>query len=122
MHARLSGLIERISARSVVVVGDAMLDVYTDGVSTRSSPEAAVPVIERRAQTRALGGAANVAANIAALGANVQFICVTGQDAARADMVALAQEGGLSTDVFVIDAARRSPASALSRWWAALHQ
>jgi bifunctional ADP-heptose synthase (sugar kinase/adenylyltransferase) len=53
----------------VLVVGDVMLDVYLRGVASRISPEAPVPVVRVEEEWRALGGAANVAANVAALGA-----------------------------------------------------
>lgn len=66
----------------VLVVGDVMLDRYWYGSTTRVSPEAPVPVIKVTRTEDRPGGAANVALNIAALGAPVQLVGVTGADEA----------------------------------------
>ena len=65
----------------VLVVGDLMLDVYLRGAALRISPEAPVPVVRVDEEWRALGGAANVAANIVALGARCTVCGAVGQDA-----------------------------------------
>lgn len=65
----------------MVVVGDIMLDRYLVGDTDRLSPEAPVPVVTVRERHAALGGAANVAANVAALGAQCRLVGVTGDDA-----------------------------------------
>lgn len=83
---RLLALLEAMKRRRVVVVGDAMLDVYLEGESDRLSPEAPVPVVTVRARRTALGGAANVAANVAAIGAECRLVAVIGDDA-RGDTV-----------------------------------
>ena len=70
------------SQAPVLVVGDVMLDRYWYGSTTRISPEAPVPVIKVTRTEDRPGGAANVALNIAALGAPVQLIGVTGADEA----------------------------------------
>jgi rfaE bifunctional protein kinase chain/domain len=68
----------------IAVLGDVMLDRYLWGTASRLSPEAAVPVVDFVSQTDCLGGAGNVAANLAALGARVQvFSAVGGEKAAR---------------------------------------
>lgn len=78
---------------NVLVVGDLMLDVYLRGAALRISPEAPVPVVRVDEEWRALGGAANVAANVVALGANCTVCGVVGQDPAanqlRAELAAL---------------------------------
>ncbi len=66
----------------VVIVGDAMLDVYLRGDVDRISPEAPVPVVRVRERKLALGGAANVAQNVAALGAACDLVAVVGDDIA----------------------------------------
>ncbi len=66
----------------VLVVGDVMLDRYWYGDASRISPEAPVPVLLFRAEEFRLGGAANVAANCAALGAQARLLSVIGRDAA----------------------------------------
>lgn len=68
--------------KHVLVVGDVMLDCYWDGQATRISPEAPVPVVKVKGQRQVPGGAANVAMNIAALGAQVTLIGAVGRDAA----------------------------------------
>jgi len=65
-----------------VIVGDAMLDVYLRGDVDRISPEAPVPVVRVRERKHALGGAANVAQNVAAAGASCALIAAIGDDEA----------------------------------------
>jgi rfaE bifunctional protein kinase chain/domain len=73
----------------VLVVGDVMLDRYWYGDASRISPEAPVPVLLYREEEFRLGGAANVAANCAALGAATQLLSVVGRDEAGARLVKL---------------------------------
>lgn len=68
--------------RNVVVLGDVMLDEFVWGDVTRISPEAPVPVVDIRRESVHLGGAANVLANLIALGASASVIGVIGQDTA----------------------------------------
>lgn len=79
---RAESLLHRIRAVRVLVVGDLMLDVYLRGGATRISPEAPVPVVRVGDEWRALGGAANVAANLVALGAGAPLVGVVGPDGA----------------------------------------
>ena len=66
----------------VAVIGDVMLDRYWSGPSTRISPEAPVPVVKVANREDRVGGAANVAINIAALGAPCSLVGIVGQDEA----------------------------------------
>ena len=75
---RLKRLIPRLRGKRIGVLGDLMLDRYLWGTATRLSPEAAVPVVNFVSQSECLGGAGNVAANIAALGARVEVFGVVG--------------------------------------------
>ena len=68
-RARLADLLAAARQKRVVVVGDVMLDVYLLGDVERISPEAPVPVVRVRERQYAAGGAANVAQNVAAIGA-----------------------------------------------------
>src|SRR5436309_5421492 len=77
---RLNRLLPRLKGKRIGVLGDLMLDRYLWGTATRLSPEAAVPVVDFVEQSECLGGAGNVAANIAALGARVEAFGVTGND------------------------------------------
>ncbi|KNE76311.1 ADP-heptose synthase / D-glycero-beta-D-manno-heptose 7-phosphate kinase [Candidatus Burkholderia crenata] len=70
----------RIAAARVLVVGDVMLDRYWFGDVNRISPEAPVPVVHVQRKEDRLGGAANVARNAAALGAQAGLLCVVGHD------------------------------------------
>jgi D-beta-D-heptose 7-phosphate kinase/D-beta-D-heptose 1-phosphate adenosyltransferase len=78
---RILGLLERAKDRRIAVVGDAMLDVYLRGDVERISPEAPVPVVRVRERRYALGGAANVAQNVAAIGAECDLVAAVGNDA-----------------------------------------
>ena len=78
---RLQTLLAKMAAQHIVVLGDAMLDVYLAGDVDRISPEAPVPVVSVRQRREALGGAANVAANVAAIGAEARLVAVIGPDA-----------------------------------------
>lgn len=79
-RARLHTLLDGMRGKRVVVVGDAMLDVYLHGDVERISPEAPVPVVRVRERRYALGGAANVAQNVAAAGARAALVGAVGMD------------------------------------------
>ncbi|MCZ8205657.1 D-glycero-beta-D-manno-heptose-7-phosphate kinase [Gemmatimonas sp.] len=83
---RLAALLAAGRQQHVVIVGDAMLDVYLRGDVDRISPEAPVPVVRVRDRKLALGGAANVAQNVAALGAGCDLVAVVGNDRAGATL------------------------------------
>jgi rfaE bifunctional protein kinase chain/domain len=86
---RVLHFIHRMKSSRVVVVGDIMLDRYLTGDTERLSPEAPVPVVTVRERHAALGGAANVAANVAAMGAKCLLVGAVGDDA---DGAAIRQE------------------------------
>jgi rfaE bifunctional protein kinase chain/domain len=77
---RVLHLIHRMTSSRVVVVGDIMLDRYLIGDTERLSPEAPVPVVTVRERHAALGGAANLAANVIAIGARCLLVGVVGDD------------------------------------------
>jgi D-beta-D-heptose 7-phosphate kinase/D-beta-D-heptose 1-phosphate adenosyltransferase len=83
---RLEALLARAKEVRILVVGDVMLDVYLRGVASRISPEAPVPVVKVEEEWRALGGAANVASNVVALGASCQLVGCVGADHAGEDL------------------------------------
>ncbi len=80
-RGRFAGIAAGFGAARVVVVGDLMLDRYVAGPADRVSPEAPVPVVRVEREWDAVGGAANVAANVRALGARCDVIGVLGRDA-----------------------------------------
>src|SRR5712691_5196232 len=82
-----------LGAQTVLCVGDLMLDEFVYGEVSRISPEAPAPVIAIARQETVIGGAGNVARNVAALGARCLFVGVIGDDeGARAVRAALAAE------------------------------
>lgn len=78
--ARLTALLQQMRGKRIVIIGDVMLDRYLSGDTERISPEAPVPVVTVTSKRMALGGAANVAANVAALGADAMLVGVVGDD------------------------------------------
>ncbi|OMI13136.1 bifunctional heptose 7-phosphate kinase/heptose 1-phosphate adenyltransferase [Bradyrhizobium brasilense] len=95
-----------MSGQTVLCVGDLMLDEFVYGEVSRISPEAPAPVIAVRRSETNIGGAGNVARNIAALGGRCIFVGLIGEDAAGAVLAeALAKEPAIET-VLVRDAAR----------------
>ncbi|MFL5463265.1 MAG: bifunctional heptose 7-phosphate kinase/heptose 1-phosphate adenyltransferase [Gemmatimonadaceae bacterium] len=78
---RLIDLLTAGADQRVAIIGDAMLDVYLRGDVDRISPEAPVPVVRIRDKELALGGAANVAQNVSAIGAMCDLVCAVGDDA-----------------------------------------
>jgi rfaE bifunctional protein kinase chain/domain len=87
---------ERLAASRVLVVGDVMLDRYWFGDVNRISPEAPVPVVHVQRQEDRLGGAANVARNAAALGAQAALLCVVGHDEPGERIVELLEVSGVT--------------------------
>jgi D-beta-D-heptose 7-phosphate kinase/D-beta-D-heptose 1-phosphate adenosyltransferase len=100
---KLTRYAKALRGRRIGVVGDFMLDRYVWGSATRLSPEAPVPVVDFVNESQVLGGAGNVATNLAALGATVFPFGVVGEDMeGRAILSCLASSGmaakGLATD------------------------
>ncbi len=92
---RLAALLSAAAGQHVCIVGDAMLDLYLRGDVDRISPEAPVPVVRVRERRQALGGAANVAQNVAALGAGCDLVAVVGDDRAGETLRGMLAEGGM---------------------------
>lgn len=86
---------EELSAKRLLVVGDSMLDRYWFGDTNRISPEAPVPVVRIVKEENRLGGAANVALNIACLGARVSLMSVIGRDDAGHALRDLLDKAGI---------------------------
>ncbi len=89
------GLVSEFGGKRVLVLGDVMLDRFIWGEVDRISPEAPVPVVRVRRETLHLGGAGNVAANLASLGARVSIVGVVGSDAAAEQLEATLSEAGI---------------------------
>jgi rfaE bifunctional protein kinase chain/domain len=103
---RVRQLFTAISERSVMVVGDVMLDQYLWGKVSRMSPEAPVPVVEIESESYRFGGAANVSHNVASLGARVVPVGVIGDDPGGSTLKQLFLERGFSADGLLVDPER----------------
>ena len=88
------------SKLKVLVAGDAMLDEYWFGDTARISPEAPVPVVRQRSAEQRPGGAANVALNVAALGARSTLAAVVGQDERGAVLMRALEQRGVRCELF----------------------
>lgn len=91
----LHRLLKEIARARVLVVGDAMLDRYWYGETERISPEAPVPVVTIARADERPGGAANVARNVRALGAQCMLLSVTGDDREAEILERLLKEAGI---------------------------
>lgn len=90
-------LMDNFKGIRVAVVGDLMLDRYVWGSSSRISPEAPVPVVQLKQETRRLGGAANVAANITGMGGQAAVFGTIGQDAHAENLMSELTAAGIDT-------------------------
>lgn len=99
-------LFDSFRRQKIAVIGDVMLDKYIFGHVSRISPEYPVPVVDVTHEDSRLGGAANVALNIHALGAETFLIGVTGHDQSREAMTALMHEQGLEAGLLLADPSR----------------
>ena len=99
-------LFEKLSQIKVGVIGDVMLDTYMWGHVERISPEAPVPIVSLDKKEYRIGGAANVALNIASLGASVSMLSVIGNDEEGKLLNQLLQEKKIKTD-FLLSSTKR---------------
>lgn len=107
---KLVHLLDRIAGSKIVVIGDVMLDRYWWGSASRLSPEAPVPVVALERVSNLPGGAANVAANIAALGAEARLLGLIARDEAGSDLRAALKERRIIDQTIVGSDGRRTTA------------
>ena len=106
---RAEELLHAIRERTIVVLGDVMLDEFVWGDVTRISPEAPVPVVDIRRESAHLGGAGNVLANLISLGSHGSVIGVVGKDAAAERLRSSLREISPQADAYlVVDESRPS--------------
>ena len=105
--ARLESLLRGFRKLRLLVVGDLVLDEYVWGDVERVSPEAPVPVVHVREETVVLGGAANVARNVVALGGAASFCSVVGDDAAGRRAAELIKDLGVDPGGLLVAPGRR---------------
>jgi rfaE bifunctional protein kinase chain/domain len=103
---RFDTIFSAVSGKRIAVIGDVMLDRYVWGNVLRISPEAPVPVVEVESESTRLGGAANVANNIASLGAEALLIGVVGNDANGTEFRNILTSQKTSTDGIITDPSR----------------
>lgn len=101
-------VLNRYAGLHAVVVGDLMLDEYIAGTVDRISPEAPVPVVRVKDTERRLGGAANVARQMAALGVSVSLAGIVGADAAGDDLLQLCADAAIDTRAVLRSADRNT--------------
>ncbi len=106
--ARAREIVDRFRGAPVLIVGDVMLDRFIVGRVTRISPEAPVPVVHYASEYIRLGGAGNVAANVAALGGKASLVGIVGQDQAAAHLRHELAAAGVLARGLVVDERRRT--------------
>jgi len=104
----LEGAIGKLSGHGVLVIGDLMLDHFLVGRVTRISPEAPVPVVEFGREEFRLGGAANVAHAVRALGGHPRVVGTADADDPGERLRARLQQLNIDTDGIVVDPGRRT--------------
>ncbi len=106
--SRLNQILNRFADRRVVVIGDLILDEFVWGRVRRISPEAPVPVVEITRESVLLGGAANVAVNLAVMGARPLLVGVVGRDADAARLAEQLAVRGIDGGTVLEDPSRRT--------------
>jgi rfaE bifunctional protein kinase chain/domain len=101
-------LFDQFSTKRVLVIGDVMVDAYLMGKVNRMSPEAPVPVVDLFEKDERIGGAGNVALNLAALGASPIICSVIGADSEGERLIQLFKDSNISTDGMYASSNRRT--------------
>jgi D-beta-D-heptose 7-phosphate kinase/D-beta-D-heptose 1-phosphate adenosyltransferase len=117
--SELAQVVRRFGDARVLVLGDVMLDRYVSGSASRLSPEAPIPVLRPTAKRATLGGAANVALNVATLGGQVALVGVIGGDAEGAELARLLASSAIVAHLAV---AKGRPTTAKTRFMVGTHQ
>ncbi len=102
-------LVKRFHQLRILIIGDALLDSYLEGEAARLSRDGPIPVVRKTTEQRLPGGAANVAANVAALGAQVCFLSVIGNDIAGSLLRATLRERGIDDQWLLADPTLHTP-------------
>jgi len=101
-------IIHQFATKRILVIGDFIIDAYVQGISTRLSPEAPVPVVDVLKKNYSPGGAANAAHNLHALGATVHFLSVIGDDETGIKAIQVLETHGIETAHLVCVRDRRT--------------
>ncbi len=99
--ARLESIVRQFACKRILVIGDVMLDIFIRGKVSRISPEAPVPVVAVEKEEAYPGGAANVARNLAALGASASLLGRVGRDGHADCLAAVLAAAGIDTSLLI---------------------
>ena len=102
----LSAVLRHFPGQTILTIGDVILDRYWWGEASRLSPEAPVPVVRKQGSTVRPGGAANTAANLAALGATPLLVGLVGTDREAVELRGALLECGVAADSLISEDAR----------------
>lgn len=106
MKENLGDVIDNFRKLKILVIGDAILDTYVNGLPDRISREAPVLVFNVDEQQHYCGGAANTAINVAALGAETFFLTIVGKDSSSRELLDVLKKNKVNTDFIIRDKAR----------------
>jgi D-beta-D-heptose 7-phosphate kinase/D-beta-D-heptose 1-phosphate adenosyltransferase len=120
VDSELAHIVRRFGEAHVLVIGDVMLDRYVTGSASRLSPEAPIPVLRPTASRATLGGAGNVALNIATLGGHVSLVGVIGDDEPGREVARLLTASPGIQSYLVV--APQRPTTAKTRFMVGVHQ
>ncbi len=103
---RIDELLNNVKTKRIAVVGDVMIDRYVWGNVNRISPEAPVPIVEVESETSRLGGAANVANNVASLGSKTFLVGVVGNDISGKEFRSILEQQNAPSEGIISDGSR----------------
>tara|TARA_Y100000310_G_scaffold246869_1_gene252312 strand:- start:15732 stop:17186 length:1455 start_codon:yes stop_codon:yes gene_type:complete len=108
MKERLLKIVEKFKEKTILVVGDIILDKYVMGNVERTSPEAPIPIVEVKKENFVPGGAGNAANNLSSLGAKVYLSGVIGDDIYGEVLIKILQNLNIKTDLIIKDLNKRT--------------
>jgi len=101
-------IVNQFQQKRILVIGDVMIDSYLRGNVNRVSPEAPVPIVSLQKEEDRLGGAANVAINLVAMGASAIICSVIGKDKSGDKMLELLEENSISSEGLIFSSSRQT--------------
>lgn len=106
MNSELYSIVSSMRPPKILIIGDIILDRHVMGSIDRISPESPAQVLDMESETASLGGAANVAGNVSALGAKASLVGVVGKDSAAKSVSGLLKKWGVGSEGLVTDVSR----------------
>lgn len=108
MNNHMNTIINTFKDQNILIIGDAMLDIYLKGTSGRICREAPVPIVDVQSQVEVAGGAANTAVNVANLGGNAYFLSVVGNDWESKVLLQTLKQQQVHTDTIISERQRKT--------------